>query len=230
MTHMDRRSRPRVVANFAMTLDGKISTRTETPSLFTSPRDKERLLEIRALGDALLVGRTTVGADAMSMGLPHEGLREERVQRGQAPYPLRVVVSAQGNFDPGWKIFHSPGGRVVLFSSQAMPEARRAIFLENPEVDLHLPEEFSLAEALRGLRREYKIRTVVCEGGATLFRSLLALGAVDELFLTVAPRLFGGVQAPTLTGWAQEYLAPELRLRLREAQMESGEVYLHYER
>ena len=221
-------ARPHVVANFAMTLDGKVSTRERTPSLFTSARDKKRLAEIRALGDALLVGRGTVEADTMSMGLSSPALRKEREERGQAPYPLRAVVSAAGNFDPQWKIFHSPGGRVLLFSSAQMPEGRRHVFLKNPEVDLFTPLQFCLGEVLRILRKKYKVRTLVCEGGAMLFRALVALRAVDELYVTIAPRLFGGRNAPTLTGSDVHYMAPELPLRLCSFFAEGDEWFLHY--
>ena len=65
--------RPRVILNFAATTDGKVSTAQQTPSGFTSAFDKHRLLEIRALGDALMVGRNTLQIDRMSMGLPDEG-------------------------------------------------------------------------------------------------------------------------------------------------------------
>ena len=76
---MSRRERPLVVANFAVTADGKISTRRRTPAQFSSPRDKRTLLEIRARADAILVGRATVSTDAMTMGLPSAKLRAQPV-------------------------------------------------------------------------------------------------------------------------------------------------------
>ena len=64
--------RPRIILNFAITVDGKVSTAKQTPSGFTSAFDKHRLLEIRSLGDALMVGKNTLQIDQMSMGLPDE--------------------------------------------------------------------------------------------------------------------------------------------------------------
>ena len=64
--------RPRIILNFAMTVDGKVSTAKQTPSGFTSAFDKHRLLEIRSLGDAVMVGKNTLQIDQMSMGLPDE--------------------------------------------------------------------------------------------------------------------------------------------------------------
>ena len=62
--------RPFVTANFAITADGRISTRNLTPATFSSPRDKRRLLEIRAACDAILVGARTLSADSMTLGIP----------------------------------------------------------------------------------------------------------------------------------------------------------------
>lgn len=223
-----RAGRPHVMVNFAMTLDGKISTRAGTPSTFTSAYDKKRLLEIRSLGDALLVGRRTVSADHMSMGLPSPALRRAREARGQSPFPLRVVVSPSGRFDPRWKIFHSPGGKVLLFGSSAISDQQKKRLAGLENTDLYLPEKFTLRGVLRTLRQKYGVQTLVCEGGPTLLRGLLELGAVDELFLTIAPRMFGGENAPTLTGPPGEFLPSTQKFTLRAWQAKAGEIYLHY--
>jgi riboflavin-specific deaminase-like protein len=222
--------RPRVLANFAISLDGKVSTRNRTPSLFTSPRDKQRLLEIRSLGDALIVGRTTVEADTMSMGLPDDSLRASRIDRGQAPFPLRVVVSEGGNFNPEWKIFHSPGGRVLLFASGKIKLSTKKSLLGLPGVDLCLFEEFSIARVLRELKKRHDVQSVVCEGGPTLLRSLLEIDALDEIYLTFAPRIFGGEKAPTLTGCGSAFLPFPRYFDLIDFHLECGEVYAHYSR
>ena len=80
-------SRPFVAATFAMTVDGKITTRNFSPVDFTSREDKMHLLRQRALGDAVLIGHTTLKQDNVRLGLPHAELREARVARGQTPYP-----------------------------------------------------------------------------------------------------------------------------------------------
>src|ERR1700693_1296928 len=98
--------RPRIILNFAITVDGKVSTAKHTPSGFTSAFDKFRLLEIRSLGDALMVGKNTLQIDRMSMGLPDENLRRVRVQRGQSEYPIRVVISNSGELSVHLNIFN----------------------------------------------------------------------------------------------------------------------------
>ena len=81
---------------------------------------------------------------------------------------------------------------------------------------------------LRILRSHYRVRTVVCEGGPSLFRALLEIEAVDELHLTWAPLLFGGASAPTLTGIPGEFLPRTIRCRLKVMEVKDGECFLTY--
>ncbi len=99
--------RPFVAVTFAMTVDGKITTKNFTPVDFTSREDKMHLLRQRALGDAVLIGHSTLKHDNVRLGLPHPELREARIARGQSPYPLRVIVSNEGRIDSRLKIFQS---------------------------------------------------------------------------------------------------------------------------
>src|SRR3954469_22268147 len=108
--------RPRVSANFAITWDGRISTRRRTPSDFSSPMDKARFLEIRALADAVLVSARTAAADHMTIGLPNAALRAERVARGQAPYPLRVLLTSTGRIDAALRTFEKTFSPILIFS------------------------------------------------------------------------------------------------------------------
>ncbi len=214
---MNRRDRPRIIANFAITADGKVSTRNLTPTGFTSKRDRRTLLAIRARGDAVMAGRNTVATDAMSMTLP-----------GRSPQPLRVIISNRGNFDPAWKVFTKPGGDRILLSTQAMPRAIRRKL--EPLARIHLDDAgaVDLPAALRRLRRDYAVRTLVCEGGPGLFRSLLEIDAIDELYLTIAPLIFGGAGAPTLTGTNPDFLRRIHRCALVSMEVIGGECYLHY--
>ena len=198
--------RPFVAATFAMTVDGKITTRTFSPVDFTSREDKAHLHRHRSLGDAVLIGHSTLRRDNVRLGLPGTELREQRLARGQTPYPIRVIVSNEGRIDPALKIFQSDISPILIFSTARMPKKfqdalraeSNAAFEQNASVDL--------AAMLQQLRRDYKVRFVACEGGAELFRSLLERDLVDQLNLTIAPLLFGGADAPTLTGLSKEFL------------------------
>ncbi len=207
-------NRPFVLAHFAMTADGKISTRALTPSRFTSAADKRRLQETRAESDAIVVARGTVAADTMSMGLSAPDLQASRVARGQPPEPLRVIVSNAGRLDPAWKVFRHPAPPPIIFSTTRMPSRVRASLSSLAELFLFESREVDLLAALRILRSDFSVKRLVCEGGGTLLRSLAALDLVDAIRLTVAPVVFGGKSAPTLTGRPGSFLHPLREFRI----------------
>ncbi len=215
-------------SNFAVTADGKITTRNFTPSDFSSPEDKRRFLEIRATGDAVIVGRGTLEADSMTMGMPEAKLRAARVRRGQAAYPVRVIVSDSGRIDPGLPVFSKDFSPIHIFSTTRMPTAMRKK-LEKVAI-VHCADEVAvdLAAMLRLLETEYGIQRAVCEGGATLFRSLVEAGLVDEMHLTLCPRVFGGAKAVSLTGLAGDFLAVSARWRLAAMAVIGEECFLRY--
>ena len=222
------KSLPRVLVNFAMTADGKISTREGTPSSFTSKADKRRLLEIRALGDAILVGRNTVAADAMSMGISAPDLREERVAAGKSQAPLRVIVSERGRFDPKWKVFSNFDSPLILCTATEIPECMTRQFPSFVEI-LKFPDGRIAMRSLLGLlRSRWGVKRLVCEGGPGLLRSLLEADLVDELYLTIAPLIFGGREARSLTGLPEGFLSQECRFRLKSLDQSEGEAFLHY--
>ncbi|MEO7933194.1 MAG: dihydrofolate reductase family protein [Chthoniobacterales bacterium] len=222
--------RPRVISNFAMTADGKVSTRNHTPSGFTSARDKRRLLEIRALGDALLVGRGTAEADEMSMTIPAEDLRAERLARGQSEHPLRVLVSHSGEIPATLRVFANAVAPTLIYSTEAMPAASREALQARAELHLTHEKTVPLRWVLGELRSHHGVRTVVCEGGPTLLRALLAEDLLDEMFITLAPKIFGGKDAPTMTGKASSFLPETRHFRLKKFFVENNEVYCHYVR
>lgn len=220
--------RPFVTANFALTWDGRISTRKGTPSDFSSPRDKRRLVEIRSRCDAVLVTAKTVSADNMTMGLPDEELRAERVKRKQQAYPLRVIVTNSGRISPTLRLFEKDFSPIVIFSTTRMPAKTQAALATKAELWLHDAPEVNLASMLTTLREDYRVKRLVCEGGAQLFRSLLEAGLVDDIHVTFCPRVFGGLAAPTLTGVAGQYLPASVPLTLREMKVEDTECFLRY--
>jgi riboflavin-specific deaminase-like protein len=220
--------RPFVTANFAITADGRISTRNLTPADFSSPRDKHRLLEIRAKCDAILAGAKTIAADNMSMGLPAADLRAARRAKGKPEYPVRVLLTNSGRLSPALRVFTKDFSPILVFSTEKMPRAIRAALAHKAMLHLDPGPQVDLAAMLMTLRREHGVRRLVCEGGAQVFRSLLAADLVDELHLTLCPRVFGGKKAPTLTGLAGDYLPRSTRLQLVEFRPVGNECFLRY--
>lgn len=225
---MSQTSRPKVWSNFAITLDGKISTRNLTPASFTSKEDKKRLTQIRAGADAIMVGRATLVKDNMAMGLPNAELRAARIARGQREYPLRVIISNAGVVPANLRVFEKMVAPVVIFTTEKMPESNRAELANLATIHYAKGEHVDLPEVLHVLAEQFEVRSVCCEGGPTLFRAMLEAELIDELYLTLAPTLFGGKEAPTLTGADARFLTNETRLELLQSEQAGDELFLKY--
>lgn len=211
-----------------MTMDGKITTRNYSPVDFTSREDKAHLIRQRSLGDAVLIGYRSLKADNVRLGVPREELRAARAKRGQSPYPLRVIVSNSGKIDNRLNIFQSDFGSIVIFSTTRMPQKVQSALRDKAKIHLSKSSDVDLVQMLRTLQRDYKVRTIACEGGANLFRALLERGLVDQLNLTIAPWLFGGKDAPTLTGISKDFLPRSVRCRLIDMRVVDDECFLTY--
>jgi len=221
-------SRPFVTSNFAMTWDGRISTRRATPANFTSPKDKHRLIEIRAECDAVLASAKTIASDNMTMGLPDPSLRAARGKRGQSAYPLRVLLTNSGRIDPGLRLFESTFSTIVIFSTTRMPARVQSALAGKADLWLHEAPAVNLTAMMATLRADYGVKRLVCEGGAQIFRALLSAGLIDELHLTLAPKVFGGIKAPTLTGIAGDFLPRSIEAKLRSMEVIHGECFLRF--
>ena len=165
-----------------MTVDGKITTRNFTPVDFTSREDKQHLFRQRALADAVLIGHSTIERDNVRLGIS-EHLRQERIERGHSPAPLRVIVSNEGKIDSQLKIFQWDVSEILIFSTERMPKEVRTALKGKASLHFSKSRDVDLAEVLKILRRDYKVRRVACEGGPTLFRSMLEHGLIDRLHL-----------------------------------------------
>ena len=219
--------RPIVIVTFAMTVDGKVTTKNLSPVDFTSREDKLHLFRQRAAADAVLLGHTSLKRDNVRLGLPAD-MRENRVKHGQSPCPLRVIVSNEGRINHRLKIFQSNVSPIVIFSTKRMPQKYRRTLEKSATLHLGNSKHVDLAGMLETLRKSYKVRTVACEGGPTLFRSLLEQGLVDRLNLTIAPFMFGGAKAPTLTGLNTKFLPASVHCSLSDMRTVGEECFLTY--
>src|SRR3954452_18055485 len=134
-------ARPFVAATFAMTMDGKITTKNYSPVTFTSREDKMHLLRQRALADAAVGRHSTLKADNVRLGLPKGELRDARIARGQTPSPLRVIVSNEGRIEASLKVFNADPaktGPIVIFSTTRMPLSYQKILRQ--KATLHFSE------------------------------------------------------------------------------------------
>ncbi|BCX46610.1 pyrimidine reductase [Haloferula helveola] len=202
-------NRPHISINFAISADGKISSAEHCPSGWTSRADFERLKTLRESADALMVGRGTLESDRMTMNAPQK--------------PLRCVVSSKGRFDPGHPLFASDGGPIHLLGTDHAPD-------EIPGTHGH---HGSLAAFVETLAQEFNVKRLHCEGGGQLVRELATLDLIDEIHLTWAGHtLFGGVDAPGITGSPGDFLEASRHFELTEFTPlgNTGECFLSYRR
>jgi riboflavin-specific deaminase-like protein len=222
-----KHKRPFVIATFAMTVDGKVTTKNLAPVDFTSREDKLHLFRQRALADAVLLGHTSLKRDNVRLGLPAE-MQETRVKRRKSRCPLRVIVSNEGKIDHRLNIFQSDVSPIIIFSTKRMPRKYQRALEKKATLHLSKANHVDLADVLQTLHDKYKIRTLACEGGPTLFRSLLEEDLIDQLNLTIAPYLFGGAKAPTLTGVSKKFLPASVHCSLIDMRVAGEECFLTY--
>src|ERR1700692_4389660 len=156
------RQRPFVVATFAMTVDGKVTTKNLSPVDFTSREDKLHLFRQRALADAVLIGHTSLKRDNVRLGLPAE-LQEARTKRGQNRIPLRVIVPNKGRIGDRLKIFQSDISPVLIFSTKRMPPKYRKALESKATLHLSDAEHVDLPIMLATLRNNYNVRRLAGE-------------------------------------------------------------------
>ncbi len=214
--------RPWVVTNFATTADGRATIDGRSGAI-GDDGDMEIFRRLRTQVDALLIGTRTLGIERYGRAIRRPELRAAREAIGLAPEPLVATVSRSGALPLEIPLFAEPEANVVVFAPPQTPEPACAACVTIVRLD---PAELTLTTALRHLRAEHGVRSLLCEGGPTLMGALLHEGLVDELFLTLAPQLAGGGTAPTMSSGPA--LADAAALELVWALERAGSLYLRY--
>jgi riboflavin-specific deaminase-like protein len=214
--------RPYVVANFIASADGRGAFHGRSGAL-GDPADRFLFHGLREQVDAVFAGTGTLKVERYGRMIRDPEARSRREQAGRAPEPLAVIVSRSGEVPTDIPLFNEPESRIALFSAADVDLNRCRAQIEPIRVD---PGELTLTTVLRRLRADLGIRSVLCEGGPTVFGSLLDEQLVDELFLTLAPKLVGGGGGPTISsGTELKELQPIEILWLLE---HDGALYLRY--
>jgi riboflavin-specific deaminase-like protein len=183
--------RPYLALNMVATLDGKATYEGRTAGLSTEC-DRRLFHQLRTQVDAVMVGAGTLRIERYGRMAKTAEVRERRVAEGLEADPLAVVVSASLGLPPDLPLLGEPEQRVVIAtgSDAELPETAARIDYQRVGDDLAL--------LMARLREDHGVRSVLCEGGPTLNSHLLAAGLVDELFLTLNPKLVGGADAFTI--------------------------------
>ena len=213
--------RPLVAVNFAATVDGRASIGGVSGPIGSSA-DTAMLAGLRTRFDAVMIGAGTMRAERYGRVLADQAERERREQIGLPRDPLMVIVS--GRLDLPWDapLFTAGAGRVLIFTASEAepPQTATAVRIVRHE------RFVDVVEALRQLRQEHGIRALLCEGGPGLHNELEGAGVVDDLFLTIAPKLSGGEAPRIIEGDLPGVAELELGWLLEQ----EGELFVRYRR
>jgi riboflavin-specific deaminase-like protein len=221
---------PFVFLNVATTADGKLAPPNRRFVPFSSKCDQELLHELRTRADAVMAGARTVDSASVTMGPGGKKYREQRLKNGLSEYNLRVVVSGSGSINPRAEIFRHKFSPLIILVTE---RANRACVqrLEKLGAIVHVcgQTEIDFIAALEWLRRDWKVKRLLCEGGGEINDALLRENLVDEIYLTLCPNIFGGRTSPTMAdGTGSASLADATKLKLKSRRRTRDEMFLCY--
>lgn len=215
---------PHLMVNFVVSADGRVAVGGRSAPL-SDPGDRALFHGLRERVDAVFAGTGTMRSERYGRLVPDAQRRRRRTTRGLAPDPLACLMTLSGKVPTEIPLFADPDSRVVVFSSTALDLAGVSAHVDGVVLDRG---ELTLTTMLRRLRSAYDVRALLCEGGPTVFGALLQEGLVDELFLTLSPRLTGGGGDPTLTSGAG--LGEPMGLALKWVLKREDTLFLRYGR
>jgi 2,5-diamino-6-(ribosylamino)-4(3H)-pyrimidinone 5'-phosphate reductase len=220
--------RPFVSINMAMTADGKITSALREEPAFASRYDKKMMDRLRAEADAVLVGAGTLRADDPPLHVRDPEMQAHRRSLGKPDGLVNILVTATASVDPRARFFTGHGASERIVATVVDAPADRLLRLAkvakvwtvgSGQVDLR---ELLTRLAARGIER------LLVEGGGELNWGFVRDDLFDELYVTIAPALLGGRNAPTPCEGEGLTMAAQRRLRLVSADVKDGEIFCHY--
>jgi riboflavin biosynthesis pyrimidine reductase len=210
---------PRVVADMVASVDGRAAVKGKSVAL-GHPADRALLRELRTAADAILVGTPTLRAERYA-NLLDDDQRASRVAAGRPGHPIVATISRRLELPVEVPLLHEPGVRILVHteSSAQQPEVGAEL-----EVLRCAPGTLTLADVLADLGAR-GVRGVLCEGGPTLLREMIAQDVLDDLLVTIAPLAVGGDAPSILEGAA---LPEPAALTLRAVHRADEHLFLHY--
>ena len=216
--------RPYVLASIAMSLDGHIDDASDQRLVLSGPADLDRVDQVRAESDAILVGAETVRRDNPRLLVRSAERQRTRVAAGLPAQPTKVTLTRGGELDPASAFFSGDARRLIYAGSAAVP---RLTGPDAPAIDATVIDAGDLPE-LRWLLADLAKRGVgrlLVEGGSSVHTAFLTAGLVDELHVVLAPLFVGDPAAPRfVTGGA----LPVGRLRPVEVRQLEDVVLVRY--
>ncbi len=190
--------RPYTLLSCSMSIDGYIDGATESRLMLSNDQDFDRVDEVRAGVDAILVGATTVRNDNPRLQVRDAGRRRARVDHGLPEQPIKVTITQRGRLETSHRFFADDGSpKLVYASSRVADELTGRLGQVSEIVDAGDPVRMSRLTSdlhARGVRR------LMVEGGGAVHTQFLAEDLVDELQLVIAPFFVGEPGARRFVG------------------------------
>ncbi len=219
----DRRL-PYVLVNMVSSVDGRSSVGGKASGI-GGQADRGAMRALRSRVDAVMVGAGTLRAEKLNLGLDDP----------EAEQPLAVVVGGAGGL-PVLEHLVRPAGQGVILALPQEPTAQKdgkGVGAREGVTTLRCPGRqpgrVDIPRLLRVLKAEHAVDRLLVEGGPGLNRALIDAGLVDELFLTVAPKLLPGPEAAIVAGTrGNEGQDPRRDLTLVSVHSAGDELFLRY--
>lgn len=212
--------RPWVVAKYAMTLDGKICTRTGDSQWISGPESRSRVHLLRKSLTAILCGIGTVLADDPMLNTRIDGDPSAR-------NPIRIILDRRLRIPLDSQLVQTAGRipTIVVFATPAMAETGKIMQLQRHSVKCWCCDTL---EQLMQKCGEEKIDSILVEGGGTINEAFLRAGLIDEVYAFIAPKLIGGAEAKTpVEGQGFDRLSEALNLNNIKVEMCGPDVLIH---
>ncbi len=218
--------RPYVLLSCSMSIDGYLDAASDERLLLSNDADFDRVDEVRASCDAILVGARTVRRDNPRLMVRDQARRDARVARGLPASPMKITVTAQAMLDPA-AAFVATGDveKLVYCASRRVEHARRKLGEVATVVDGGEPVDLNWVTKdlhTRGVSR------LMVEGGGTIHTQFLTADLADELHLVVAPFFVGDSRASRFVGDGHFPWRPGRRAELAEVRQIGDVVLLRY--
>lgn len=213
--------RPHIILSAAVSLDGKIATKTGDSEM-SSRQDKIRVHRLRARSDAILVGKNTIQKDNPLLTVRHT----------KGKNPTRIVLDSRAEISTSSRIIKTSRlvPTIIAVSKKASKKNLSKLARYPVRVITAGKDKVEIKKLLKILYKQ-GIRIILLEGGGTTNWDFVSKGLVDEVIVTISPRLVGGIAATTLVegaGFAK--IADSMKLNLRKAVRHDSEIVLYYQR
>lgn len=218
--------RPYVLLSVATSIDGCLDDTSSERLLLSNAADFDRVDDVRAHSDAILVGAETIRRDNPRLLVKSDQRRADRIARGLPEYPTKVTITASGNLASDLKFWHFGGQKIAYTTDHSASKLRERltgladVVAIGPTID-----DLGLVLDDLGARG---IKTLMVEGGGQIHTAFLSQGLADEIHLAIAPNVVGQAGAPRFLDPANYPGGAARRMRLLEARTIDDVVLLRY--